>query len=521
MSPWWLLSAAAALALGYAVGDRVGEGRGQATPGTLASAVRALLARGAVLGFPLQAGGGAAEASAARAGASLPRDADGLTRELQRFSYWVEDQWRRSEEERRRLTVVLGGMAEGVLLLDRYGRVLLCNDVASGLWPNLAPRLQGRNQIELFQDAELDRALTRALFQGEPQEVELVRPDAPPGPRRTWRVRIQPLDPAQSPSVGIAGAVPADAPSGAVVVVEDVTERRDVDRMRRDFVANVSHELQTPLTSIRGYAETLQDVDLDADERRRFLARILEHTRRMAALVQDLLSLAQMEAPRPAPAELVPLAELVADAVGEYVPEAERAGVALSLDVDARARGALVRGRPHELRLAVVNLVRNGLAYTPPGGRVGVSLTLEEAAGGEAGEGAAAGGAPGGERPARRAPPAAGGDPVLVGSGRLPLRPERGPRAAAEPNVPGISRSWLVLQVADTGVGIPAEALPRVFERFYRVDQGRARATGGTGLGLAIVKHAVAGHGGTVEVRSELGKGSTFSVWLPVDPPRG
>ena len=498
MSPWWLLTGALPLALGYAVGDRVGERRGEMTPGTLVGAVRILLARGAVLGFSptVEAGApaGAAEAASAsgtptRATPAWAHGTGGLTREVERLSYWVEDQWRRSEEERRRLTVVLAGMAEGVLLLDRYGRVLLCNDVAAGLWPNLAPRLQGRRQIELFADAELDGALTRALFQGQPQEVELAQPGPAPGPHRYWRVRIQPLSPSQSPSVGLVAASPGDGPSGAVVVVEDVTERRSVDRMRRDFVANVSHELQTPLTSIRGYAETLQDVDVDVEERRRFLGRILEHTTRMTALVQDLLSLAQLEAPRLAPAEPVEVADVAADAVGEYAPEAERAGVTLAVEIADGARGATVLGRANEVRLAIVNLLRNALAYTPSGGSVTVRVGLEVPPGG-ATPGASVGAA---QRAAGLGQGTATAPPVAVG--------ERG--------------SWLYVRVRDTGVGIPREALPRVFERFYRVDPGRTRATGGTGLGLAIVKHAVAGHGGLVEVKSEIGKGSTFTVWLP------
>ena len=413
----------ASAAGGWAVGRRTGRRARSA----LGHAAVTVLARAGEIGFT----------------AASPVDAfassDVLEVELERFGTWFQAQWRRSEEERRRLAAVLAGLTEGIVLLDRHGRVLLVNDVARGFWPQLAPGLQGRHQVELFQDARCDRLLAQALTRGEPQQADLERP----GPKgRWWRLHIVPLAVAE----GDAATPPT---AGALVVVQDITEQRATEQMRRDFVANVSHELQTPLTSVRGYAETLLDEDdLGPDEIRRFSGYILKESERMAALVRDLLALAQLEAPRWVPVEPVALGELARDVVAAQMAFAAERGVTLEVE----AGPVLAPGRPDELRRALENLVRNALAYTPAGGRV----------------------------------------QVRVG------------RVGTEAR----------LQVIDTGVGIAAEHLPRVFERFYRVDRGRSRETGGTGLGLAIVKHTAEGHGGRVEVDSVPGVGTTFTLVL-------
>lgn len=428
MSGWWALLAAIPAVAGYLLGDMAGHRRGTVTPGSLQVAARRLLERGTDLGF-------------AAPPTSNPAD------DLEGFRFWLDEQWRRSEEERRRLAAVLSGLTEGIVLLDRYGRVLLVNDVARTLWPQMTTRLHGRHQIELFQDAACDQAVSHALATGTPQQAEF----SPPGPaRRFYRVRVLPIAADQAPAIHAATPPGADeASAGALVVVQDVTEHRATEQMRRDFVANVSHELQTPLTSVRGYAETLRDEDLEPEDRRRFLGHILREAERMTALVRDLLALAQLEAPRWAPVEPVQMEDIGRDIVAAQEPFARERGVSLKL----HASPATVSGRPDELRRAVDNLVRNALAYTPSGGHVEVRISV------------------------------------------------RGAEA--------------VIQVQDTGIGIPEEVRTRIFERFYRVDRGRSRETGGTGLGLAIVKHTAEGHGGRVSVQSEVGKGSTFTLTLP------
>ncbi len=226
--------------------------------------------------------------------------------------------------------------------------------------------------------------------------------------------------------------------------------------IRQDLVANVSHELKTPLTAIRGYAETLRDGALqDPAAGPRFVGRILEQCERLEALLRDLLTLSRLERVEPGPGdlELLDLGELARGAAEVLGPRARERRVEIAV---AAAGAPSVRGARSEVDNLLLNLIDNAVKYNRPGGRV-----------------------------------------------RVAVRAERGEA---------------VVEVADTGIGIPAGALERIFERFYRVDKGRAREQGGTGLGLAIVKHSARLLGGRVEVESRLGEGSTFRVRLPASP---
>jgi two-component system phosphate regulon sensor histidine kinase PhoR len=432
VSTWSLVAAAVLLvALGLGVGAAVARARLQARYQRLQASARALLDRGRPLvGLPPVTG----------------QSPDDLAFALDQLGTAWQHAWLETQEERRRLQSVLAGLTDGVLLLDRWGRVLLANEAVRAIWPRLSPRLIGMSQIALFQDAELDAALSRSRNRGQPETVLHVLPGPP---RRYLEVRILPLP---EPPVLRDLPAPGHAVAGTLLLVRDVTERHAVDQMRRDFVANVSHELQTPLTTIRGFAETLvEDPDLPAAERQRFLALILAEARRMSDLVRDLLELARLEAPvwRAEP-EPVDLAATARDVLAASQPLAERRGIALGLEEDGPA---VVQGRADELRRALTNLVDNALRYTPPGGRVTVRVGRDE-------QGA-------------------------------------------------------YMAVRDTGIGIPAEEQGRIFERFYRVAKGRSRDGGGTGLGLAIVKHVVESHGGRVLVESAPGEGSTFTCRFP------
>jgi two-component system phosphate regulon sensor histidine kinase PhoR len=251
-----------------------------------------------------------------------------------------------------------------------------------------------------------------------------------------------------------AQAAPLDAKarSGAIAILHDVTEIEHLERVRKDFVANLSHELRTPLAAIRGYAETLLDGAIDDPENnRRFLEIIVAHTVRLADMASDLLALAELESERGA----LPI---------ERVPVREAVESALRT-VEAEARSRLVRlslgtveeaaimGQKFRLEHALVNLLANAIKYNRPGGEVHLEA-------------------------------AQAGDLVRI-------------------------------SVRDNGIGISSEELPRIFERFYCVDKARSRATGGTGLGLSIVKHITERMGGTVNVESEIGKGSTFTLLFP------
>jgi two-component system phosphate regulon sensor histidine kinase PhoR len=232
----------------------------------------------------------------------------------------------------------------------------------------------------------------------------------------------------------------------------DITTQEKLETMRRDFVANVSHELKTPVTVLAGFVETLGDagIELSAAQRRRYLALMAEQARRMQQLIEDLLTLSALESsPAPADEQAIDMRVVVGQLADEArALSAGRHNVAVDVDSDSRLVGSA-----RELRSAFSNLVSNAVNYTPPGGTVTLSWRLEHARG--------------------------------------------------------------VFAVKDTGIGVETRHIPRLTERFYRVDQGRSRDSGGTGLGLAIVKHVLARHQGSLEVESEFGKGSTFRAEFP------
>jgi two-component system, OmpR family, phosphate regulon sensor histidine kinase PhoR len=236
-----------------------------------------------------------------------------------------------------------------------------------------------------------------------------------------------------------------------MLMSRDVTQLEAVARMRRDFIANVSHELKTPLTVISGFIETMQDMDLDPRQRGRFLQLMQEQAKNMQRLVVDLITLSALESEHnplaDEPFAIVPLMlELSAEAKALSKGQHE-----VSLDI---GDAATVLGSRDEIASAFGNLVSNAIRYTPAQGRIAIAWRVD-----------------------------------ADGSG--------------------------VFSVADSGIGIAAEHLPRLTERFYRIDRSRSRATGGTGLGLAIVKHVLLRHQAELDVESEIGRGSTFSVRLP------
>jgi len=247
-----------------------------------------------------------------------------------------------------------------------------------------------------------------------------------------------------------ATAMPA-LPSGAVVlVVRDVTAARGVERLRRDFVANASHELKTPVASMVALSETMGGATADPEAMRRFLGRLQQEATRLASLVQDLLALSRLEE-GVVSHEPVDLRGVVTNEVDRLRSRATEAGLRL---VAADLENPIVEGTDSDLGLMVHNLIDNAVRYTPRGGEVVVTLRRTDGS--------------------------------------------------------------ALLEVQDTGEGIPSRDLDRVFERFYRVDPARSRGTGGTGLGLSIVRHVAELHGGRASVTSVLGAGSTFTVELPL-----
>jgi two-component system phosphate regulon sensor histidine kinase PhoR len=349
----------------------------------------------------------------------------------------VEARLRSSDARRSQLEAVIEAMEEAVLVVDADERVVLANPRLRELFasPGAAMPPEGRPLLEEVRHAEVVDTLRAALHKGETQLRE-----ASVGPVSDRRVRFQ-----------VAPFTQPDGSAGAVAVFHDVTDLRRVEAIRRDFVANASHELKTPLTSIRGYAERLADMKLP-DHAGSAVEAIVVNARRLQSLVEDLLELSRIESGSvPLRPEPVDLPDLLRRLLRDLEPRL-RAGT-LALDVQAPADARVWADR-RAVEQVLGNLLDNAIKYTAAGGRI-----------------------------------------------EIQVRPGPGQR--------------LQVSVADTGLGIPRKDLPRIFERFYRVDPGRSRALGGTGLGLAIVKHLVQAMGGQLGVESQLGQGTRFWVELP------
>jgi two-component system sensor histidine kinase ResE len=261
-------------------------------------------------------------------------------------------------------------------------------------------------------------------------------------------------------SVVMTPLAAGDAVRGAVAVIRDVTEEFRIEKMRTDFVANVSHEIRTPLSMLQGYSEALlDDMAATPEERREMVQVIHEESQRMGRLVQDLLDLAKMEAGHlDLVLRRVDVSQLLQRIHRKYAAMAKERGIALEWTAEERL--VLEQADDDRMEQVLANLLSNAIRHTPAGKAIRLS--------------------------ARR---------VAAAKGDL-----------------------VELEVADEGSGIPAEDLPYIFERFYKADKARTRNGGGTGLGLAIARHLVEAHGGEIRVRSELGKGTTFTVRLPVHP---
>ena len=341
------------------------------------------------------------------------------------------------------LRVVLGGMAEGVIAIDARRRLLFANKSADVLF-GLGPQAVGRLVPELIRSPQFQEAVDATLAGPDTYRGEVVLPGREVIPRSIPRV------------LAVHGSrLPGSSLTGAVLVFHDVTELRRLERVRQDFVANVSHELKTPLASIKAYTETLLDWALhDENVNVRFLNRIDEQADRLNQLILDLLSLARLESGH----EVFQHGPLAVSAVFETCIEthrgrAEAKQIDLRLDLGPVEESTLVVADEEAVHQILDNLIDNAIKYTAEGGWIRVDCRLADDA--------------------------------------------------------------VEFDVADSGIGIPRDDLPRVFERFYRVDKARSREMGGTGLGLSIVKHLIQSIGGQITVDSRVGEGTRFTVQLP------
>jgi two-component system phosphate regulon sensor histidine kinase PhoR len=336
---------------------------------------------------------------------------------------------------------ILGAMQDGLLVVDGRSRIMLMNQPFEKLF-ELRDAAVGVPLIEAVRHATLDELIAETLGTGEAMRSELSVTDSRTHGERHIEVSAVPIKKAD------------EEMSGAVVLFHDITELKQLDQIRREFVANVSHELRTPLSILRGYIEVLLDEpETPSKELARILSIMERHSKRLQRLVDDLLSLAQLESSQ-ATLELsdVRVDELFNNLIRDW--KEKLAAKNLKVIVDLTPEALTLRADGTRLEEVLYNLLDNAVKFSRENGQIHLRAT------------------------------------------------SRG--------------SDMVLSVADSGFGIGKEHLPRIFERFYRADKARSRELGGTGLGLAIVKHIAQLHGGRAEAESELGRGTTIRVVLPL-----
>ncbi len=358
---------------------------------------------------------------------SIP-EIETLAQALRQTNRELIDRFAELSREKAATTAIVDAMGEGILAADARSRIVMANHAARTMLGYL-PDAPLPDLRTIFRIKGAQKLVAGVLDAGDMAEREIELDG------RTLSLHTRPLQ-----------------DGGALLVLRDLTAVRRLEAVRRDFVANVSHELKTPLTSISGYAETLVAGDVDDDTREKFLATILSNAHRMQGLVDDLLDLSRIESgrwtPRP---EQLSLSGMVGDAWAAYADRAADRGVALTVMIATTAEW--VRIDPSALHQVLANLFDNAMRYVEADGQIEVAATTVD--------------------------------------------------------------DMVEITVRDNGSGIPAEHLPRVFERFYRVDPSRSREEGGTGLGLAIVRHMIEVHGGQVAAESGPSEGTTIRFTVP------
>lgn len=362
-----------------------------------------------------------------------------LAHAFNRMGTRLQERMGRLAEEQRLLSTVLSRMADGAIITDAGGRVRLINPAAARLLESPKDAAVGRSFAQVARNHQLVDLWRAASEAGEPREatIEVLRPNL------FLRAIVTPLD--------------ADSTGETLTIVQDLTQVRRLETVRRDFVSNISHELRNPLASLKALVETLRDGAIeDPEAAKRFLNSAETEVDALTQMVQELLELSRIESGRVSlHPEPVTAKALLARPAERLRPQAERAGVAIETAVPPDLPLALAD--VERLQQVIINIVHNAIKFTPAGGRISLSA---QAAGNE-----------------------------------------------------------VVLSIRDTGAGIPAKDLPRIFERFFKTD--RARSGGGTGLGLAIAKHIVQAHGGRIWAESVEGRGSAFHIALPVTSEEG
>ena len=368
------------------------------------------------------------------------RDLDNLAQNLNQMAAHLEDRIQTEKQQRNEVEAVLASMAEGVLAVDTEERVDRINSAACAILGVTKDYVQGKTLQVSIRNAELQSIVYKALHSQEQVKGEIA------------------LYEEQPKYIEVKSAVIRNAAGskiGAVAVLNDVTQMRRLENMRKDFVANVSHEIRTPVTSIQGFVETLLDGALNNEkDARRFLEIIRHHTERLNALIEDLLTISRLErseAQESLKFEDHDLKSKLNSAIQACRKKADDKSIDILLDCPDDVR---VKINPTLFEQAIVNMLDNAINYSEKNSSIEVKAE--------------------------------------------------------------VSDTEITVSVKDPGSGIASEHLSRIFERFYRIDKGRSREQGGTGLGLAILKHVAQIHDGRVSVDSKLNEGSTFRIHLPV-----
>ncbi|MBL4977517.1 two-component system histidine kinase PnpS [Bacillus halotolerans] len=366
------------------------------------------------------------------------RRSDKLGRAMNSLAVDLMEMTRTQEMQRDRLLTVIENIGSGLIMIDGRGFINLVNRSYAKQFHVNPNQMLRRLYHDAFEHEEVIQ-LVEEIFMTETKKCKLLRL-----PIKIER-RYFEVD-----GVPIMG--PDDEWKGIVLVFHDMTETKKLEQMRKDFVANVSHELKTPITSIKGFTETLLDGAMeDKEALSEFLSIILKESKRLQSLVQDLLDLSKIEQQNfTLSIETFDAAKMLADIETLLKHKATERGISLQLNVPEDP--LYVAGDPYRLKQVFLNLVNNALTYTPEKGSVAINVKPGE--------------------------------------------------------------TEIQIEVSDTGIGIQKEEIPRIFERFYRVDKDRSRNSGGTGLGLAIVKHLIEAHEGKIDVTSEPGRGTVFTVTL-------
>ncbi|MDI6777184.1 MAG: ATP-binding protein [Syntrophales bacterium] len=377
------------------------------------------------------------------AGTLLIESKDEIGQLAKNINYLVQEQQekiRSADEEKRKLASAFTAMIEGVLILDSDNRIEALNNGLMNILGRRDTDLINKTPLEVFRNMELQNALERFRETGEPVLQEITLGETSP---IILDVNISPIQ-------GLSGGE-----EKTMMVFHEVTRLKKLERIREDFVANVTHEIKTPLTAIIGFIETLEEGAIeDRATTEKFLRIISEHAQRLNRLVDDLLTLSSIELGE---IQLHPEGVSVADVVKNILPvvQAKAGEKKITIHDDIPAGLPLIMADRDRVAQVILNIVDNAVKFTPEGGRISITAVEE-------------------------------------------------------------GRGSVVVRIADTGVGIPGSEIPRLGERFYRVDKTRSRELGGVGLGLSIVKHLMKAHQGRVEIESSPGKGTTVSLYFPI-----